>query len=174
MTEEPQLDGDVSTEMTTVADVLRGLGGNACLVGPDADIREIAAAAARSAHIALISVVDEEGVLLGVISRAVLLDELFIYIAPETFLHDLLRKGNIEELGRLTRGQTARNLMSPPAYVYVDDNLGTAFERMHEQRLGGLPVVDRLHHIRGYIDQLQLMLAWLEHHEKAPDEGAQH
>jgi CBS domain-containing protein len=159
--EERITSGDVLTEGTLVRDVLEPVVTRACTVWPGAEIEEIARAAARQPDASSIAVVDENGVLQGVISRTTLFDELFLYIEPEAFLHDVLRSGNIEELGRLTRGQTAGNLMASPLSVHLDDTLGVAFERMHDGRLEGLPIVDEDSRVVGYLSRLQLMLAWL-------------
>jgi hypothetical protein len=36
-----------------------------------------------------------------------------------------------------------------------------AFERMHEHKLNGLPIVDGDRRVVGYLDQLELLLVWV-------------
>jgi CBS-domain-containing membrane protein len=95
-----------------------------------------------------------------------LLDDLFLHVAPEEFLADLRAMEGVEEFGKLSRARAARDLMQRPVYVTMEDNVREAFSRMHERRLEGLPVVDKEMHVVGYLDRLQLIRLWLRTHQR--------
>lgn len=108
------------------------------------------------------SVVDANGRLLGVIPMRLLLDDLFLTIAPEEFLADLGDVEGLEEFGRMTRAKTAGVLMEPPAFVTYEDSARHAFGLMHERKLEGLPIVDSGMKVVGYLDRLHLVRLWLK------------
>ena len=51
--------------------------------------------------------------------------------------------------------------MRDPVSVRMDDTVGDAFERMHDNDLFGLPITDDENRISGYVDQLELLMVWV-------------
>ena len=110
----------------------------------------------------------------GVIPMRLLLDELFLHVAPEEFLVDLRAMEGIEEFGKLSRARSAKDLMQPAVYVTMDDSVREAFSRMHEHRLEGLPIVDKDMRVVGCLSRLQLIRLWLQKHQEWAERGKGH
>jgi CBS domain-containing protein len=113
-----------------------------------------------------VAVVDSQERLVGIIPMRLVLDDLFLEVAPEEFLADLKDTEGVEEFGRISRARTAGELMEEPAFVTMDDTARDAFARMHERKLEGLPIVDAEMKVVGYLDRLQLLRLWLKQHGK--------
>lgn len=136
-----------------------------CVVSGDQSVADVAECFADNPGVSTSPVVDERGRLLGIIPMRLLLDDLYLLIAPEEFLADLDEEGRLEEFGRISRAKTASALMEPPAYVTADDSARDAFALMHERQLEGLPIVDAEIKVVGYLDRLHLVRLWLRYYQ---------
>lgn len=136
-----------------------------CVVTEDQSVAEVAACLSDNPGVNAAPVVDADGRLLGVIPMHLLVDDLFLDIAPEEFLADLGDVEGLEEFGRMTRAKTAGDLMEEPAYVTEDDSVRDAFAILHERDLEGLPIVDLEMKVVGYLDRLHLIQLWLKHYK---------
>lgn len=134
-------------------------------VPQSADIRHVTERIVECRGVNTVAVVDEDGLLVGVIPIRLLLDELFFRVVPEGFLTGILTERNMGELSKISTAQTAGELMEAPAYVTMDDSVGDAYEVMHERRLEGVPIVDAEKKPVGYLDRFQLLYIWLETHQ---------
>jgi CBS-domain-containing membrane protein len=159
-------EADLITQRTSVREALGWVGAEPCVVDEDADLLRICERLGEGPAVQTVAVVDRAGRLTGIIPLRLLLDELFLRVAPEEFLSGLRGMEGIEEFGRISRARTARDLMQPAVYVTMDDSVREAFSRMHEQRLEGLPVVDKDMHVVGYLDRVQLIRLWLQKHRR--------
>ncbi len=56
--------------------------------------------------------------------------------------------------------------MMEPVWVKPRDTVKDAFQRMHDNELSGLPVVDDLYRVTGYINLLELIALCMENKEK--------
>lgn len=155
---------DAITKGTRIAQTHR-IAESTCVVYVEDDIRTVAEALSQQRQVHTAAVVDADGTLVGVIPLRVLLDELFLQVAPEEFLAEISDREHTEEYARMVRARSARDLMQDPVYVTVDDTVGDAFSRMHDHDLDGLPVVDEGLHPSGYLDRLELMKVWLREHD---------
>lgn len=155
---------DRLTKDTKVSAALDRAGSDLVVVRFNKPVREIAEAAAANASLRIISVIDAEGRLTGLIRVHALCDELFFNIAPEEFISEILEPGKLAEFGRILRAKTASELMEEPESVSLDDNVGRAFRRMHDRSLDGLPVLDASGHPVAYLDRLRLIAVWLKTH----------
>jgi CBS domain-containing protein len=164
-------EADVITRDTTVGEALGRVGIAACVIGEETDLPQVAESMAACLGTQTVAVVDSKGHLLGVIPMRLLLSELYLYVAPEEFLMGMRAFENIEEFGKISRAQTAKELMQPPVYVTRADSAREAFVRMHENKLEGLPVVDEEMRVVGYLDRLQLLRLWLQKHRKWAEPG---
>ena len=154
---------DALTRGTLVGEARR-IAESPCVVREDDDLREVAEALSVHRRVHTAAVVNAAGTLVGIIPLRLLLDELFLQVAPEEFLTEILDRERIEEYGRMVRARTAGELMQPPVYVTVKDTIGDAFARMHDHDLEGLPVVDEGLRLVGYLDRLELIRVWLQEH----------
>lgn len=135
-----------------------------------AGIQEVAERIVECRGVNTVSVVDEDGRLIGIIPVRLLLDELFFRVAPEGFLTRILSDGDMGELGKISTARTAGELMEAPVFVAMEDSVGDAYETMRERRLEGLPIVDAEKRPVGYLDRFQLLSIWLETH-RSRDKG---
>lgn len=148
-----------------VRDAIEGPIQPVCVVTGDQSVADVSECFADNPGVSTSPVVDVDGRLLGIIPMRLLLDDLFLLIAPEEFLADLDDEKRLEEFGRMSRAKTASALMEPPAYVTRDDSARDAFAMMHERQLEGLPVVDAAMKVVGYLDRLDLVRLWLRYYQ---------
>jgi len=157
-------EADVHIKMTHVSEARSLAGDVPCVVPQDMDLKEVARQMWRRRGVRVVAVVDPESRLVGVIPLRLLLAELFFHVAPEEFISDILKRERIEEIGRMVRAETAGELMQPPLYVTLDDTVKHAFVLMHDQDVGGLPIVDEEMRPVGYLDRFQLLEVWIREH----------
>ncbi len=156
-------DEDAITKKTPVGRIRR-LAESPCIVAEDDDLRDVAEALSPHRRVHTAAVVDAAGILRGIIPLRLLLDELFLRVAPEEFLTEILDHERVEEYGRMVRARTAGELMQEPVYVTAEDTIRAAFALMHDHDLEGLPVVDEELRPVGYLDRLELIKVWLKEH----------
>jgi CBS domain-containing protein len=159
-------EADLITQRTSVREAMGRVGIAPCVVAEETDLLGVCERLGQTPGVHTVAVVDETGRLAGVIPMRLLLDGLFLHVAPQEFLADLWEMEGVEEFGRLSRARSARDVMQPAVFVSVDDAVREAFSRMHSQRLEGLPVVDKEMHVVGYLDRLQLIRLWLQQHRR--------
>ena len=167
-------EADTITRETSVGEAMGRVGIPACVVNEDNDLLVAAESMVSCRGAQTVAVVDDQGRLVGVIPMRLLVAELYLRVAPEEFLLGMRAFENIEEFGKISRAQTAGELMQPPVYVTAEDSARDAFVKMHETDLVGLPVVDEEMRVIGYLDRLQLMRLWLEKHQAWPERGPGH
>ena len=155
--------GDRLTKAMLIGDARR-VAETPCIVREDDSL--VDAARALSAHrgVDIVMVVDAAGKLVGVIPARLLVDELFLQVAPEEFLADIFDRERMEEYGRMVRARTAGDLMRPPVYLTAADTIGEAFKLMREEDLEAVPIVDDEMRPAGYLERLELINVWLQEH----------
>jgi CBS domain-containing protein len=154
------------TRETFVAEAMELVGISACIVKEDDDLLQVTEAMAANLGTHTAAVVDKQGRLVGVIPMHLLLAELYLHVAPEEFLVGMRAFENIEEFGKISRAQTAGELMQSPVYLTTEDSARDAFVRMHENNLDSLPVVDEEMHVVACLSRLQLVRLWLHKHRE--------
>ena len=157
---------DSITRGTSVGEAMGLVGISACIVKEDDDLLQVTESMAASLGTHTAAVVDEQGRLVGVIPMHLLLAELYLHVAPEEFLVGMRAFENIEEFGKISRAQTAGELMQSPVYLSREDSARDAFVRMHENRLDSLPVVDEEMRVVACLSRLQLVRLWLHKHRE--------
>jgi len=164
--EEPTPEEDLLTRQTTVSEASRLFGEKPVVIPEEADLHLVALQSAERPGVQTVAVVDDQGRLSGVIPLRLLLDELFLHVAPEEILTEILVRDNVEELGKISRAGAAREFMQQPAYVTMDDTMKDVFVRMHENNLEGLPIVNEEMRPVGYVGRLELLRVWLRTHPR--------
>jgi CBS-domain-containing membrane protein len=150
------------TKQTTLREVADAVDMKPHTVGEDEPLAAVVESLCAEPGIHTAAVVDAAGRLVGIISMRLLLDEMFLALAPEEFLVEMREMTDVEEFGRISRAETARELMEAAVYVTMGDTVREAFIRMHESKLEGLPVVDEAMKVVGYLDRFQLLRMWLK------------
>lgn len=108
-----------------------------------------------------ISVVDDKGVLIGIIPARRFFDTIFLRVMPVEALANVPGIEAAIELAREAAVRTARDAMTELRSVTMQDTLHDAFQKMHRHRLSGLPVIDEAGKVISYLDQLQVLSVWV-------------
>ena len=149
------------TQATPIAEADRILRMHPVIVKASSSLLEVAEVAVENTGCRVLAVVDDAGVLVGVLPVRALVNDVFLKIVPEEFLGEITDlKGVLAYAGHVG-ARTASDVMVPPVSVHPDETVRTAFERMHEHRLNGLPITDRDERVAGYVDQLELLVVWV-------------
>ena len=162
--------GDALTKAMPIGEA-RGVAETPCIVREDDSLLEAAKALSAHRRMDIVIVVDGAGKLVGVIPARLLVDELFLQVAPEEFLADIFDRERMEEYGRMVRARTAGDLMRAPVYLTATNTIGEAFKLMHEEDLEGVPIVDAEMRPSGYLERLELIKVWLQEHSLSDPAG---
>src|SRR4030042_1428463 len=106
----PPADDSQTTRHTLVREALEKVGSKGCVVSADEDLVAVSESLADSPGVHTVAVVDDQGRLVGVIPMRLLVDELFLDVAPEEFLVGLREIEDVEEFGRIIRARTGGGL----------------------------------------------------------------
>jgi CBS domain-containing protein len=150
------------TSQTRVAEADRLLSAEPVIVGLADSLETIAHKAVEHPTCRIISVVDDERRLVGLIPVRMLVNDIFLKIVPEEFLGGIADVDAALEYARHIAARTAADIMIEPVSVTADETVRTAFERMHHSRLNGLPIVDADGRVTGYLDQLEMLIVWTQ------------
>lgn len=112
-----------------------------------------------------IAVVDDAGVLAGIIPVHLIVEDLLFEVVPGELLGELLEPGRAAELAREVHARTAGELMRPPVSVAVGASVREAIHRLHGADLMGIPVTEADGRVTGYLDLLDVLLAWWRQHQ---------
>jgi CBS domain-containing protein len=127
------------------------------IVPADTPLDDVARAMLTHPRVHVVSVVAEDGRLLGLLKLNALADDLFFHILPEEFLSEITDIEKLMAYADKTRLLTAGDAMTKPVWVKRDETVKEAFRRMHDNRLPGLPIVDERYQVIGYINLLELL-----------------
>ena len=150
------------TPATSALDVARLVGDTEpILVRGDDSLQRLAELATGNLACRVLSVVDADGRLIGLVSDSNLLDDIFLKVVPEEFLGEI---GDVDAALRYAEhigARTAGDIMQAPISVPANDSFRHAFQRLHQSGLNGLPVTDHDQRVVAYLDQLELLMAWV-------------
>jgi CBS domain-containing protein len=146
---------------TPVEEVAQILDLQPTLVDPETTLDEVARAMLAHPRVHVVSVVNIEGRLLGILDLRTLADDLFFHIMPEEFLSEVTDLDDVLLFAERSGMRTAADAMREPLWVKRGETVQDAFKRMHEHGLPGLPMVDDRYHVVGYINLLELMAVCL-------------
>jgi CBS domain-containing protein len=135
------------------------------IVRPETPLDETARLMLTHPNVHVVCVVADDGRLVGLLGLRALADDIFFHIMPEEFLKEIHDLDEAMEFAERSRMRTAADAMRDPVWVKHGETVKDAFERMHEHKLSGLPVVDDRYHVVGYINLLELITLCCE-----PDE----
>jgi len=127
------------------------------IVPGEAPLDDVARAMLAHPNVHVASVVAEDGRLIGLLDLSTLVDDLFFHILPEEFLNEITDLDTLMDFANKTRTLTAKDAMMPAVWLKNEETVKEAFKRMHVNKLPGLPLVDNLYHVIGYINLLELL-----------------
>ena len=131
------------------------------LVAADEDLVSVLRRAGAQPSTRVLGVVDDNGVLIGVLPIRELVYEVLGRVMPEVLLPDVMDYAGLARFGHVVEGRTARDAMLPPAVLPETAAIVTAFRLMHARMVSGLYVVDRNGRPTGYVDLLELAMAFV-------------
>lgn len=102
-------------------------------------------------------VVNKENRLVGVIPLKGLADVMMASVMPEAYINDPEGYEKALEFGDVNKLPVAAAIMRDPVYVIENETLEKTYQRMREWNLSGLPVLDKLYRVKGFITMLGLM-----------------
>jgi CBS domain-containing protein len=149
------------TLQTSIAETDRMLRMEPVVVGASASLRETAELAVQNTGCRVLAVVDGGERLVGVLPVRTLVNDVFLKLVPEEFLGEITDLEAAHKYAEHVGARTAGDIMLEPIAVGREDSVRIAFERMHEHKLNGLPIVDGDRRVVGYLDQLELLLVWV-------------
>ncbi len=155
-----------SHALVSEADLL--LSNQPIVVQKSASLETIAERAVQNPNCRVISVVDDDGKLVGLVPVRLLVNDIFLKIVPEEFLGDIVDLDTALEYAQHIAARTTGDIMVPPVSVRPTETVRTAFERMHNSHMNGLPIVDDAGRVIGYLDMLELLLVWLRSTGREP------
>lgn len=127
------------------------------IVGTEATLNDVAREMLTHPSVHVACVVAEDGRLVGLISLKTLADDLFFHILPEEFIAESTDMEKTMSFADKTRILTAEDAMVPPVWVKCGDTVKDAFKKIHDNDLPGLPVVNDIYQVIGYINLLELL-----------------
>ena len=149
------------TLQTTIAETDRMLRMEPVVVRTGASLRETAELAVQNTGCRVLAVVDAADRLVGVLPVRTLVNDVFLKLVPEEFLGEITDLQAAHKYAEHVGARTAGDIMLDPISVRREDTVRAAFQRMHEAKLNGLPIIDRDRRVVGYLDQLELLLVWV-------------
>lgn len=127
------------------------------VVPSDMPLDEVAQVMLAQPNVHVASVVADDGRLVGIIQLNALADDLFFHILPEEFLSEVTNLEDVMSFATKSRLEVAEDAMSEAVWVKRDETVKTAFKRIHDHGLPGLPIVDDRYRVIGYINLLELL-----------------
>ena len=150
------------TQATRIDEADRLLSIGPVVVRADESLRQLAEKAVENTGCRVIAVVDAEERLIGVIPIRVLVNDIFLKIVPEEFLGEILDIDAVLKYAEHIGARTAADIQLPAVSVRREETLRDAFRRMHDAKLNGLPIIDDQHRVVGYVDQLEMLIVWVQ------------
>lgn len=132
------------------------------LVHPEDDPLTVMHVASARPQTRVLGVVDESGVMVGVLSIVRLAEAVIVRAAPETLLADISDAEGAARFGHAVNARSVGDVMLEPAVVHADDTIEEAFRRMHARHISGLYVVDAAGRPTGYLDLTELTMYFVE------------
>jgi CBS domain-containing protein len=132
------------------------------LVHPGDDPLAVMHIAAERPETRVLGVVDDAGVLIGVLSTVRLAEAVIVRVSPESLLAEISDLADAARFGHTVSARTVGDVMLPPATIGETATIDEAFRRMHARHLSGLYVVDAAGRPTGYLDLLELTMRYVE------------
>jgi hypothetical protein len=147
---------------TLVSDCVGLLPIEPLIVSQDEDPLSVVRRAAAQPETRLIGVIDDRGVLVGIMPILRLAETVVARVTPETLLAGLADLEEAARFGHEVGARQVADVMLPPASIGGDATVDDAFRVMHARHLSGLYVVDAGGKPTGYLDLLEVTLRYLE------------
>ncbi len=149
---------DWSTQRNTpVSEIIQVLTLKPSIVHVDTPVREVMAVLLTNPGVPVAFVVNNEERLMGTINVAALADAVMAPVMPEAFIDTPEGYEKALKFADTNQKRIAADFMDESLYVFMDETLEQTYQRMQEQHVSGLPVVDKNYRVKGYVTLLELM-----------------
>jgi len=155
---------------TPVEEVVAILNLEPTIVNADTPLGDIPQEMLTHPNVHVACVVAEDDRLVGLLGLRALADDIFFHILPEEFLSEISDLDEAMVFANRSHMRTAADAMQDPVWVKQGETVKDAFKRMHENDLAGLPVVNDLYHVVGYINLLELLAICMEQDDEVSGE----
>jgi CBS domain-containing protein len=127
------------------------------VVRSDESLYGVAQSGIRNPGVRVISVIEEQSRLIGVISMTAVIEHLLFKLGAPSVLSATPTIVQSRRLAHQLRMHRARDIMQQPASVHVNRTVGDALRLMQRRGFAGLPITDEQDRVVGYADQLELL-----------------
>ena len=158
---------------TPVEEVVAVLNLEPTIVNVDTPLEDIPQKMLIHPNVHVTCVVAEDDRLVGLLGLRALADDIFFHILPEEFLSEISDLDEAMEFANRSHMRTAADAMQDPVWVKQGETVKDAFKRMHENDLAGLPVVNDLYHVVGYINLLELLAICMKKEDEVSGEDGE-
>ncbi len=146
--------GYLSTQMQETRHLLTIL---PTVVRADESLHGVAQSGIRNPGTQVISVIEEQRKLVGIIPVTAVIEHLLFEFAASVMLNTTPTIVQSRKLALHLRVHQAKDIMQQPASVPVSGTVGDALRLMRLRGLAGLPITDEQNRVVGYADQLELL-----------------
>jgi len=80
-----------------------------------------------------------------------------VSVIPEAYIDNPEGYDKAIKFANVKKEHLAGEIMIEPIYALEDDTLEVVYRRMKENRLTGLPLVDKFYHVKGFLTLVELM-----------------
>jgi len=143
--------------ITPVSEIIYLLDIQPTIIRVDTPLLEVISRLRANPGMPAACVVNTEDRLVGVIPLKGLADVMMAPVMPEAYVNDPDGYQKALEFADISQNHIAAAIMSDPVFVNEDETLEKTFQRMKEKNLSGLPVVDKLYRVQGFITLLGLL-----------------
>ncbi len=142
---------------TPVSEIMHILDLNPTVVRVETPLLEVVSRLRANPGMPAACVVNKEGRLVGVIPLKGLADVMMAPVMPEAYVNDPAGYEKALEFANIDQQHIAAAIMRDPVFVIENETLESAYKRMKSHNLSGVPVVDKLYRVKGFITMLGLM-----------------
>ena len=127
------------------------------IVRTDESLYEVAQSGIRNPGARVISVIEEQKKLVGVIPVTAVIEHLLFEFTAPAVLSTTPTIIQSRKLAHHLSVHQAKDIMQQPTSVPVSGTVGDALRLMQLRGLAGLPITDEQNRVVGYADQLELL-----------------
>jgi CBS domain-containing protein len=132
------------------------------LVRRDDELLVVLRQAAAQPATRLIGIIDDAGVLVGVLPIVRIAESVIGRVVPEALLADIEDVDDVASFDDAIEARTAGDVMIGRAAISPEATIDDAFRIMHARHLSGLYVVDPNGRPTGYLDMLELAIRYAQ------------
>lgn len=142
-----------------VGEIIHTLDLDPIVVRVDTPLGEILARFCENPAVSLACVINTEERLMGIIPIAAIAEALLAPVVPEAFVDESEGYAKALQYSAPDTNLLAADIMREPVYAHTTADLVETYQRMQENGLTELPVVDQFYHVVAHITLLEMLAA---------------